>query len=513
MDASRRGRVRGRGSGIAGARPAIPGHSQLSPSGAGVGAFGDGVPSPNPNTTLPSGPLIRPIASGPTLSAATSSSAISSASSINGPSFTNGISCALVTSQVLIKYPLVLFLDILNRLNEPKRTEMMTLVQRFKTRQIGIQDFLSLAQTLLGEQLFAVLSQGMSSASKPLSAIPPISGMSSSAANVAPYLPPGFARPVAAGVAQPVPNNPLPAPKSNVNPIVAATAATEETEVDVNKLDSSALQDVMQYSGVDLKAESEAIYRHHENHGYIQSGHIGKDPRMAYDHLLNSMRLKALIQSAVSLKGITEVSEDCLELISQAVRQRIASAMVQLSKISNHRVGQGRSRFKIKIENDPKKQIWLLDQFAIQENERVKAGQGSLTTSEAMAARAKQKKVEKRIGEDVAVKTKLANVTAAAATGLQLKSWMTDATISSHDISSPTYDGSSAPADEGSPHQNVIHFSQAPSMTSLTDKELQNQYAHRTINLKDLIFFTENDPHLRRTPLLLSLYNHTPPNQ
>lgn len=48
-------------------------------------------------------------------------------------------------------------LDILNRLPEPKRAEMMTLVQRFRSRQISIQEFLNISQGLLGEQLYAVL--------------------------------------------------------------------------------------------------------------------------------------------------------------------------------------------------------------------------------------------------------------------------------------------------------------------------------------------------------------------
>lgn len=291
----------------------------------------------------------------------------------------------------------------------------------------------------------------------------------------------------------------------------------DDSMVDVNKLDSAALQDVMQYSGVDLKAEAEMIYRSQDtiSQTYLQSTiHTGRDARLNYDYFFNEQRLKTLVSQSVYPRGVTDLSEDCLEMIAMAVQQRLLKVISELAAISRHRCDVGRARFKIKVENDPKKQLWLVDQFHNQEGERWRNGKGSLTSSDSLAAaRAKQKKVERRMGEDVAVKTKLANVTAAAATGLQMKSWMTDpsayADPSAMVSSSNLADGAAlgGGGDEG-PTIIPLHFSQAPSMTPITDRELQAHYAQRTINIRDLIYFAENDPHLRRTAFLVSLYNN-----
>lgn len=308
---------------------------------------------------------------------------------------------------------------------------------------------------------------------------------------------------------------------------------------DVNRLDTAALQDVIQYSGVDLKAEAEMILRTHEasyplanGGGAMQgAGTYARDVRLHHDYYFNSAPLRALISKAVCPRGITDMSEDCLDMIALAAARRLGNIISQLASISRERVDAGRARFKIKIENDPRRQMWLVEQYLRAEGQRVASGQGASGTggpgsAEALARAAKLRKAERRAGEDVAVKTKLANVTAAVATGLQLKSWMTDPAALAAAIpeSSPATAGASGGAGEGDGGVSggiggstaasgstggapTLHFGQAPSMTPTSDRELQAQFAARTITLADLIHLAEGDPHLRHSNILISLYN------
>jgi hypothetical protein len=67
------------------------------------------------------------------------------------PSFTTG------TTSLSCIDPQPILLDILNQLPPPKQVEMIALVNRFKSKQISIQEFLGISKNLLGDRLYAVL--------------------------------------------------------------------------------------------------------------------------------------------------------------------------------------------------------------------------------------------------------------------------------------------------------------------------------------------------------------------
>lgn len=461
MDGSAAKRGRGRGGAVVrggrgGARPSPP------PSQPGMATTGPSAEGPPPT--------VRPVA--PSGAAAV---AMGAGGGLSGPSFTN---------------------DILNHLPPPKRQEMLSLVARFRTRQIHIQEFSTASRALLGEKLYAVLAHGMN-----MARVQP--NLGGGAAAAAAPLSSGSPVDAAGGSV-----GGMPVPHSSALAPAERSGGAASGEFDVNKLDSAALQDVIQYSGVDLRAEAEMIMRHDSHVGSVP---LGRDPRMQHDFFLNGARLRALISAAVVPRGITDMSEDCLEMIALAAQRRLANVISQLAAISRHRADYGRASYKIKIDNDPKRQLWLVDQYMAAENERVRTGQGGFGSADALAlARAKAKKAEKRASEDVAVKTKLANVTAAVATGLQQKSWMMDpsalaASLPDSSVSSAGAGASSVLSRDAK--TMPLHFSQAASMTPVSDRELQAQFVSRTINLRDLVYWAENDPHMRHSTMLLSLYS------
>ncbi len=284
---------------------------------------------------------------------------------------------------------------------------------------------------------------------------------------------------------------------------------------DVTKMDSASLQDVIQYSGVDLRAEAEMIESELQMNTTAGGAVTSQDLRMRPDYFFNFPRLKAIVYMAVKSRGITNVNEEVFELLSLALQRRLMNIISGLNEISKHRVDAGRASFKIKVENDPKKQLWLLERVYEEQLEKEHLDIGNTAPKkpeETEKQKAKKAAIaEKKSGEDVIVKTRLANTTAMAALGLQQKSWMTAGIVGLHQQQQSTPKPTNDDTNETSePVENVkipLHFSQAPSVTPVTDRDLLMQINQKTLTLKDLVFFCERDPHLCRSTIMLTLYD------
>lgn len=292
---------------------------------------------------------------------------------------------------------------------------------------------------------------------------------------------------------------------------------------DVTRMDSASLQDVIQYSGIDLRAEAEMIESELHIPASLSSQAAVQDVRMRPDYFFNLPRMKAIVYMVAKSRGITAVPEEVFELIGLALQRRLANMITGLSEISKHRVDAGRLSFKIKVENDPKKQLWLLEKVYEEQMDRLQQEDMMLgpsarlgETAEAKAAKTKKAAAaEKRAaGEDVVVKTRLANTTAMAALGLQQRSWMTAGIVGLQSTKASSAAMSAQQSEEAesqdAPAESVkipLHFSQAPSVTPVTDRDLLLQLNQRIVSLKDLVFFCERDPHLARSPIMLTLYD------
>lgn len=284
---------------------------------------------------------------------------------------------------------------------------------------------------------------------------------------------------------------------------------------DVTKMDSASLQDVIQYSGIDLRAEAEMIESELHMPAYATGGPASQDKRIRPDYFFNMPRMRAIVYMAAKARGIATVSDEVFELIALAVQRRLHNIITGISEISKHRVDIGRLGFKIKVENDPKKQIWLLEKVYEEQMEKQQEAllQGQ-TVKQGDADKNKAKKPagseKKSTGEDVIVKTRLANTTALAALGLQQKSWMSAGIVG---LQQQATGKPGEPEDSSKDSAAIdsvkipLHFSQAPSVTPSTDRDLMMQISQRTISLKDLVFYCERDPHLVRSAIMLTLYD------
>ena len=529
--------------------------------------------------------------------------------------------------------------DILNQLDSNKRNEMLSLVGQYKGRSLSLNDFMMRARELLGERLYSQLSRDMSNAaavrgssnisgiSGPnfgvpinlnvptmIGSIPSISGMASM-----PGIPIRSQVPVSVSSAmhsmpQIYGNSQITqnlqysyAPNTTTNPNV--NIVNNSLEVDVSKMDTSSLQDVIQYSGVDLKAEAELLYREHDAlsntmnnyNNSLNSGSISVDHRLKFDYFFNPFKFRAIVQHALQRQffsstlqnsnstAITShaninnntttinnkplgITEEAVHLLGIAIQKRLIGVLRRLAEISRHRVDYGRGRFKIKIENDPKKQIWLQEKLfiegvgedrrkisstsatsvnnnilsstnqtllnppttttAINKNTSSLHLQSKVSTGTNQSAGSSQSSSAVAATED-SVKTKLANVTAMAALGIRQKSWMSSATLNITQTSSSSSSSSSTGNTSSSNSQNpsalssaavgndekessetyqhpLSNFYSLPSSTPLTDSELRAQYHNRTISTVDLINCMESDSHLKRSRLLFVLYESLP---
>lgn len=196
--------------------------------------------------------------------------------------------------------------------------------------------------------------------------------------------------------------------------------------------------------------------------------------------------------------------------------------MESLRISSLHRVDAIRQRFQIKVENDTRKQLWVLEN-QLQDSASSPSSEPKQTSAEASnkplempsstssaSSEPKSKKPKKTKPvpserEDVAVKTKLANVTALAALGIQQKSWMTSQPLPSSFSSSGLIGGSSMGMDSVGGDKKTKWTS---PYAGNSDKDFATKIANRTVNLQDLIFVMENDRHLSKSNILLQQYFH-----
>lgn len=476
--------------------------------------------------------------------------------------------------------------DILAQLDSIKRSEMLALVSRYKTAAVSMPEFMMKAREILGDRLYTQLARDMNKAAQMQQA-----QMAHQMPSIRPPQPhPVFTHPQMFAPAPSMlsaqyyaaPTGAFPMqPQASVPSVVvpAAAAAAQSTEVDVTKMDTSSLQDVIQYSGVDLKAEAEALYREHDQPTVYNQNLV--DHRLKIDYFFNPLKMRAILQGCIQRHYLSNrtanaaagsasggppqdkplgIGEEAVQLLGIAIQKRLISILRRLAELSRHRVDYGRGRFKIKIENDPKKQLWLLEKLFIEGLAKKDEG-GSVsgainttinsvpslqsfkasTTSAAAAAGGgkdqskdgKEVKETSKASEDISIKTKLANVTAMAALGIRQKSWMSGAAASMEKASA----SSSAASDSGSMAASgskdsaaaaaassassaadqaaeVVHplaaFYSLPSSTPLSDAELKAQYYSRAISIVDLISYMENDVHLRRSKLLAVLYEALP---
>ena len=236
--------------------------------------------------------------------------------------------------------------------------------------------------------------------------------------------------------------------------------------VDVTKMDRQSLQDVIQYSGVNLKEEEENIRKADRFVEYRASA--ASDHRSQVEQIVNIGPLMDLALKIAERNGL-EIDQNSLSPLVHGVQQYLIEFISKCAYTSRHRIDFAKNKFQIKVDNDPRKQLLVLDSFESELNDR--QGDGD----EPRAKKSKKRNLNER--EDVAVKTRLANVTAAAALGIPQKSWMT---------SNPMPESFSASGEK---------------------RERKQEYEYDGISLKDVVQCMADDPFLKQTEIFQQYFD------
>jgi hypothetical protein len=230
------------------------------------------------------------------------------------------------------------------------------------------------------------------------------------------------------------------------------------------------LEDILQYSGVDLKEENEKIMEY--NLTYMNDD--GEDLENQLYSLLNVKLFKEYVQRLAKNRKLM-VSEDVYHLLFLILKRKLLDFCAKMDEMSLIRVEQSLLNQNIQIKNDLTRQLWCLEQIEKSEMEK-------LNVSRTEEKKTKKKNIQER--EDLVVKKKLSNTVAMQALGIQQKSWMS--------------------GDEQTTNRNFTKFKSIYS--PYDDKYIEKKVSGRSINMKDFLYVLEKDKRYNKSVFTIQHY-------
>lgn len=253
------------------------------------------------------------------------------------------------------------------------------------------------------------------------------------------------------------------------------TQLPKQTPLNV-EIKTEHLQDIIQYSGIDLKAEAENIAK--ESERLIAFTY---DTRMDYNDDPNSLfNMKALVDLVGRICRARKVNvlDDVYYVIFLIVRKKLADVYEKMVRVSKIRVGEEMHGYIIRIENDIRRQLWVLEQIEKEEFKKLKIEKVDSDEKKKL-----KKVIEER--EDLLIKKKLSNTVALAALGIQQKSWMNADDGSNFDHSDSQFQSIYAPFNE---------------------KDLEKKTLNRQVTVEDFLFVLERDKRYNKSIFTVQQY-------
>ena len=219
--------------------------------------------------------------------------------------------------------------------------------------------------------------------------------------------------------------------------------------------------------------------------------------------------------------------------------------MDELVNISRVRVDVLRARFKMKIENDPRRQLFVLDKALANRNAKfltpsssgnvgggfahhvglgVGTGGDDIMTGDALGQHEGKRVRLENAGEpsiapdsmaglamakdEQVVRSRLTNAAALSQLGVPLKSWMVPGGGPKPSKDNPSTARTAATQQHSSTPPATLpaaHLPQqplGPIQYGISDKEWRTSVLERTCNLHDLVFFMTYDKELSHSPIL-----------
>ena len=253
--------------------------------------------------------------------------------------------------------------------------------------------------------------------------------------------------------------------KEILNPEEYANLFPRNTEIKTEHL-----EDILQYSGVDLKEENEKILEY--NISYANDDY--EDVEGQIHSLLNVKLFKEYVQKLAKNRKLM-VSEDVYTLLFFILRRKLIDFIDKMDEMSKVRVECLLLDKNLQIKNDLTRQLWCLEQIEKTEMEKL-----NLKNTE--DKKTKKKNIQER--EDLVVKKKLSNTVAMQALGIQQKSWMS--------------------GEETIVNKNITKFKSIYS--PYDDKHIEKKVNARILNMKDFLCVLERDKRYNKSIFTIQHY-------
>lgn len=250
----------------------------------------------------------------------------------------------------------------------------------------------------------------------------------------------------------------------------------QEPEVQQEEIKTEHIEDIMQYTGVDLKEEAEKIVKEAEYNVGYEPADNKEDKNLRVESLFNSGLFQDFVLRIAGQRQM-KITNEAIYLIFQIMKRKILDLNDKLESTCKVRVEGALTEFNFKIENEVSKQLWYL-------NEMEKSLQDKLMVKKEDDQK-KKKVIQER--EDLVIKKRQSSSVAMAAMasmGIEQKSWMVgDGLKTAEDNSNFT-----------------------PIYSPFDEKGFENKVKNRTITMKDFIYVLEKDKRYNKSIFLVQYY-------
>ncbi|KAM0687020.1 hypothetical protein COBT_001747, partial [Conglomerata obtusa] len=244
-----------------------------------------------------------------------------------------------------------------------------------------------------------------------------------------------------------------------------------------NDIKTDQLQDIIQYSGVDLKEEQDIIAKDTEQYQYNETGDFRLDDQQgSAESLLNIPHFIDFVNRIVGARGMS-IAEDVYHTTYLVLRRKLADFVDKLVESSKLRVDVSRSEYTVLVENDIRRQLWCLEQNEQKEMDRLKCKKEDDEHKKKL-----RKTVQER--EDLLIKKRMSNTVALAALGSKQKSWMNF--------------GDGGVKENETPFQSLY--------SPFDEKEHERKVGERIITMQDFLHVLEHDKRYNKSIFTIQQY-------
>lgn len=252
----------------------------------------------------------------------------------------------------------------------------------------------------------------------------------------------------------------------------AATAAAAAPQPQQDEIKTEHIEDIMQYTGVNLKEEAEQIAKEAE-HNIKMPAYEEIDNNIRIESLFNTKAFREFVVKTCNARSV-KITDAGLRLLFMVMKRKLLDFTGKLDQACRIRTEAGLLDFSFRVDEEVSKQMWYL-------NEMEKAKLAKLLIDKDEESK-KKKVIQER--EDLLIKNRLSNSVAMAAMGVKNMPWMVSE--------------SERNAGETAKFSSIY--------TPYDEKGLDQKIRARTIGMRDYLFVLERDKRYNKSIFLIQHY-------